>query len=170
MPEHLRPVKRTLIPSLVLPLLLCACGTESAAPTPAAADDCTLATPLVPGIPGSPGHLIPSPRNPNGDSELAVLMRRFVDDLHEARPLLEAKKPVPKLWPAHRRMRCSWPTKPEERNARFDAMAVSYLAMVKRYDDAPGQATYNGIIDGCIACHSQSCGGPIPFIEDMRWQ
>jgi len=28
----------------------------------------------------------------------------------------------------------------------------------------------NGIIAGCIACHSQSCGGPIDFIDGMKWQ
>ena len=47
--------------------------------------DCNCSTPLQPGVPGSPGHLIVSPRNPNGDSELAVPMRQFVDDLTEAR-------------------------------------------------------------------------------------
>jgi len=163
---------RILIASLLF--LFSGCMKEPAVSAPVAAplpaDDCTLATPLVPGIPGSPGHLIPSERNPNGDSELAVLMRRFVDDLRDARPLLEANKPVPKLLPAHRRMRCSWPTKPEERNERYDTLAVAYLVMVKAYDDAPGKVTYNGIIAGCIACHSQSCGGPIDFIDGMKWQ
>ncbi|MDO8349234.1 MAG: hypothetical protein Q7T30_03285 [Planctomycetota bacterium] len=170
---------RNLPTGLVLLFLSSACMKEPVAvpappaavnaPAPAA-DDCTLATPLVPGIPGSPGHLIASARNPNGDSELAVLMRRFVDDLQQARPLLEAKKPVPKLLPAHRRMRCSWPTKPEERNEKFDGLAIAYLATVKAYDDAPGQATYNGILAGCVACHSQSCGGPLDFIDSMKWQ
>ena len=161
---------RLLFASLLFLFPGCMRDPVAAAPAPLAADDCTLATPLVPGIPGSPGHLIPSSRNPNGDSELAVLMRRFVDDLRDARPLLESKQPVPKLLPAHRRMRCSWPTRPEERNQKYDTLAVAYLATVKAYDDAPGQATYNGIIAGCIACHSQSCGGPIDFIDTMKWQ
>lgn len=131
--------------------------------------DCNLSTPLVPGIPGSPGHLIKSARNPNGDSELAVLMRRFVDDLREVRPLVEAgAKPKP-LFPVHRKMRCAWPTKPDERNANFDARAVGYLAAVRAFDDKPGKATYNAIIDGCVHCHGQSCGGPLEFIDSMRW-
>ncbi|HEX5050932.1 MAG TPA: hypothetical protein VFZ65_04095 [Planctomycetota bacterium] len=155
-----------------------ACSGEAAAP-PAAAEsapavagdaDCNLSTPLVPGIPGSPGHLIKSPRNPNGDSELAVLMRKFVDDLRDARTLLEAKQPVAKLYPTHRKMRCAWPTKPEERNEKFDGLAQGYLAAVRAYDTSPQQASYNAVIAGCISCHSASCGGPLEFIDGMRWQ
>lgn len=132
--------------------------------------DCNLTTPLVPGIPGSPGHLIKSERNPNGDSELSVLMRQFVDDLREVRPLLEAGQPLKKLLPVHRKMRCAWPTKPEERNAQYDARAQAYLAAVGAFDGAPGKDTYNAIIAGCIACHSVSCGGPLEFIDGMKWQ
>lgn len=170
-----------LLSSAILFPALVACGrsTTTVIPGPAPAafvsplgddSDCNLATPLTAGIPGSPGHLIPSPRNPNGDSELAVLMRRFVDDVRNARALVEAGQPVPKMFDAHRRMRCSWLTKPEERDARFDTMAQSYLVAVKAFDAAPAKDTYNGVVAGCIACHSQSCGGPLDFLDTMKWQ
>lgn len=145
-------------------------ATAAAPAAPAADDDCNLQTPLVPGIPGSPGHLIVSSRNPNGDSELAVLMRQFVDDLREVRVLAEAKQPVKQLFPVHRKMRCAWPTKPEERNQGFDARAQAYLATVRAFDEAPSQASYNAMIAGCISCHSQSCGGPLDFIDSMTWR
>ncbi len=181
-PSH--PAMRLSI--LAILFALAACSTEPApTPSPVAAEasappaaaaaaasdaDCNLATPLVPGIPGSPGHLIVSSRNPNGDSELAVLMRQFVDDLREVRLLAEAKQTVKPLFPTHRKMRCAWPTKVEERDAGFDARAQAYLANVRAFDAAPGQGTYNAIIAGCIACHAQSCGGPLDFIETMLWQ
>ena len=132
--------------------------------------DCNLATKLVPGVPGSPGHLVKSSRNPNGDSELSVLMRQFVDDLREVRTLAEAKQPVKKLYPVHRKMRCAWPTKPEERNEAYDGRAQGYLAAVRAFDAAPSQANYNAIIAGCISCHSVSCGGPLDFIDSMKWE
>jgi len=143
----------------------------SASPAAAvAADaDCNLSTPLVAGIPGSPGNLIKSQRNPNGDSELSVLMRQFVDDLREVRPMLEAGQKVKALLPVHRKMRCAWPTKPEERNQQFDLRAQAYLGAVAAFDQTPGKDTYNAIIAGCIACHSVSCGGPLEFIGEMRW-
>ncbi|MFN7590029.1 MAG: hypothetical protein ACK5UQ_16225 [Planctomycetota bacterium] len=145
-------------------------ATTSPAAMLAADADCNLATPLVPGIPGSPGNLVKSQRNPNGDSELSVLMRQFVDDLREVRPMLEAGQKVKALLPVHRKMRCAWPTKPEERNQQFDLRAQAYLGAVAAFDQTPGKDTYNAIIAGCIACHSVSCGGPLEFIGEMRWE
>ena len=167
---HPFPAQHTLIRPLLLILSLPFAACNEAAQANKTADDCTLATELVPGIPGSPGHLIKSTRNPNGDSELAVLMRQFVDDLREARTLLEARQPVKKLHDTHRKMRCAWPTRPADRNERFDSLAQGYLAAVRTFDAAPQQANYNAIIAGCIACHSTSCGGPLDFIDGMKWQ
>lgn len=173
---------RFLLASFLAAVVVCSCGSPPPAAgsadarvapagvVPAADADCNLSTPLVPGIPGSPGNLIKSARNPNGDSELAVLMRQFVDDLREVQPLLEAGQPVKKLFPTHRRMRCAWPTRPEERNQDYDTRAQGYLAAVRAFDDQPGKATYNAIIAGCIHCHAQSCGGPLDFIDGMKWQ
>jgi hypothetical protein len=155
---------------LLLPIALFAACTGEAAEAPADDADCNLSTPLQSGIPGSPGHLIPSTRNPNGDSELAVLMRRFVDDLRDARTLVEAGQPLRPLLPVHRRMRCAWPTRPEERNERFDALAQGYLAAVRAFDQAPTKANYNDIVAGCIACHAHACGGPLDFIDSMKWE
>lgn len=149
-----------------------AAAADASAPAAAAIandDDCNFHTPLVPGIPGSPGHLVVSSRNPNGDSELALLMRQFVDDLREVRVLAEAKQPIQQLLPVHRKMRCAWPTKPSERNEAFDGRAQVYLATVRAFDAAPGRDTYNAMINGCIMCHAQSCGGPLDFIETMKW-
>ena len=131
---------------------------------------CELSTPLTPGVPGSPGNLIKSSRNPNGVSELASLMRVFVDDLYEARRNIEAGQPVQKLHRVHRRMRCSWPSSPEQRDAGFDQRAQVYLGIVQAFDAQPSQATYNAIIASCISCHAQSCGGPLEFIGGMTWQ
>lgn len=132
--------------------------------------DCNLQTVLDPKKPGSPGNLIKSERNPNGDSELAVLMRLFVDGLRDTRLLLEAKEPVKPLLPVHRSMRCAWPTVPSERDAGFDARAQSYLSLVRHFDESPSKGNYNAIISNCIACHQVSCGGVIEFIESLRWE
>lgn len=140
----------------------------AAAPT-APADDCTLETPLRPGVPGSPGHLIPSDINPNGASELATLMRRFIADWREARTLVEAGKPVPPRHPTHRTMRCAWPTAAGDRDATFDGLAQGYLAQVQAFDAAPSQASYDAVIRACAACHEVTCGGPLELIEGLRW-
>lgn len=133
-------------------------------------DDCTLTTVLVPGVPGSPGHLIASEINPNGASELANLMRTFVADWKDARLKLEADAGVSARLAVHRRIRCSWPTSADDRNPAFDGLAVGYLAKVKAFDAKPSRENYEGVLDGCKACHEVSCGGPLELIEGMRWK
>lgn len=168
---------------LAIPLLcLLGCASNQTAPVqpsnttttgtiPMPADaPCDLSTPLVPGVPGSPGHMIPVPRNPNGASELSMLMRAFVEDLNEARTRMEAGQPVKKLYAGHRKIRCAWPTKLDERNEAFDQRAVAYLGFVQAFDANPSKDTYNAIIASCISCHAQSCGGPIDYIGGMTWQ
>lgn len=171
---------RMLIPAV---LVVAACstagGTANDTASPASTDapnslaqsdaDCNLSTVLVPGVPGSPGHLIASPRNPNGDSELAVLMRRFIDDLTEARIQAQGGGEVKAMFANHRTMRCAWPTNPSERDAGYDARAQAYLYAVQQFDAAPGKMTYNAVVANCIACHQASCSSVVPFIETLKW-
>lgn len=164
----------------IIALTLVAC-TKGASPPPAPLpvdagsapiDDCTFETALVPGVPGSPGHLIASERNPNGASELATLMRTFVADWRAARVTLEqdAGVAVAAKFPVHRRIRCSWPTDPGDRNPTFDSFAKNYVSAVKAFDAQPGRERYEGVLDACKACHEVSCGGPLEVIEGLRWK
>lgn len=143
---------------------------EGGASDPYDDSDCNLQTVLDPNKPGAPGHLIESPRNPNGDSELAVLMRKFVEQLKENRLRVKGGESVEKLWPSHRTMRCAWPTNPKERNEGYDGRAQSYLATVRAFDEAPSKETYNAVVNACIQCHQINCGGVIGFIETLRWE
>lgn len=138
---------------------------QVAAPNEAA---CTADTVLVPGIPGSPGHLIPSSRNPNGDSELAALMRRMVVDWEEAKVALATDAGVAPRFPVHRRIRCAWPTSASDRDAPFDAFAVAYVAQVRAFDERPSRAAYEGVLNACQACHEVTCGGPLEVIDALR--
>lgn len=154
-----------------LALLALSCA-HPAPRDPAPPDDCTLATPLQPGVPGSPGHLVASSRNPNGASELATLMRTFVDDLQRTRnELREHRTPTP-LWARHRRLRCAWPTDPADRTPTFDAQAQVYLLRLKALEtastDADRHAAFDQVVSACRACHDLSCPGPTDLIEGLR--
>lgn len=132
---------------------------------------CTLATPLVPGVPGSPGHLIASERNPNGQSELAALMRTMQRELGDVRTALVHGTARAKLLPRFAKIRCAWPTQPSERNEGFDGYAQSYLAAVRGLDEAtPATAAtaYDQVLSACRNCHEQSCSGAIVAIEALR--
>ncbi|MDP3234916.1 MAG: hypothetical protein Q8N26_19195 [Myxococcales bacterium] len=159
---------------LVAAMVLCACPKKETAPAPAPApppvvDDCTLETALVPGIPGSPGHLIASERNPNGASELANHMRLMVEDVRDAKEKVLAGQPVPALWQKHRKIRCAWPTAASDRNAAFDAMAQHYLAKVRELDAKPAdmKAAFTGVVGACRSCHEATCDGPIAVIDGL---
>lgn len=156
---------------LVVAMVLCACPKKETAPvpTPPVVDDCTFETKLVPGVPGSPGHLIASERNPNGASELATHMRLMVDDVKDAKAKVLAGQPVPPLWQKHRKIRCAWPTAPGDRDAAFDAMAQNYLAKVKELDAKPAdaKAAFTGVVGACRTCHEATCDGPIAVIDGL---
>jgi hypothetical protein len=154
-------------------LLFTACVNSNALSKPSS-ETCDGSTQLQPGIPGSPGHLISTSLNPNGQSELALLMRRMTADLATVKVALSqtssSQLEPQALMPAHRRMRCAWPTDPADRNATFDAMAVVYLRQVERFDaEKPvTKATYSAMVSACRACHENACPGPLAVIEKLE--
>ncbi len=129
---------------------------------------CTITTELVPGIPGSPGHLIESARNPNGDSELAALMRVMLDDAKLTREQVARGEPVGDLFTTHRKIRCTWPVDPKTRNAHFDSMAKRYLDAVRALERKPDEGRFEDLVTACIACHENTCPGPTSAIEKLR--
>lgn len=147
-------------------------GTQPAPPAAPSAQanvaDCTLETELRPGVPGSPGHLIPSDQNPNGQSELAKLMRDMRDDLARVRDDVVAGKAT-SIGALHHRMRCAWPTTPADRNAAYDAMSVGYLSAVDEFNagEATG-AAFNRVVQGCVDCHSHTCSGALAAIRPLE--
>jgi hypothetical protein len=161
-----------------LGLLMCGACTKAppksvapSVPAPAVETDCTLQTPLVPGVPGSPGHRIVSSRNPNGDSELSALMRTMQDALKQSRDSVARGQKVGPFAARFRKIRCAWPTDPSDRNAQFDGLAQAYLTAVRELDAADGAhvgPAYDRVLSACRACHESSCSGAIVAIEALR--
>lgn len=143
-----------------------------AAPPPAAPTTCTLETPLVPGVPGSPGHLIATAQNPNGQSELAALMRTMQGELKAAREVIVSggQGPIGPFLPRFLKIRCAWPTNPPDRDAKFDGFAQAYLAAVAGLDQAgPPEraAAFDRVLGACRTCHENSCTGAIVAIDAL---
>lgn len=160
---------------IVIAVLLFGCkpeaDTRTTAAEPAAEPalpECAITTALEHGIPGSPGHLIESPRNPNGDSELAALMRVMLDDLQLARERVLNGEAVDSLTATHRRIRCTWPTDPATRNGHFDSMARRYLDTVRSLEKVSDAASYEAVVGQCLHCHQNTCPGPATAIEKLR--
>lgn len=164
-------MRSTLLPTLAAAFVAGAAALDARAIEPKAAATCTLETPLVPGVPGSPGHFIKSAQFPDGQSELAALMRTMQADLKAAGDAIAQGRPVPKMLATHARIRCAWPTTPGDRNPQFDAFAQAYLAQVAALESAPpeeARAAHEGVLNACTACHQQTCPGPIVAIQKLR--
>ena len=138
----------------------------------ASANECTGDTVLDPKKAGSPGNLIASSVNPNGDSELAVLMRTMRDDLRNARDHLLRDTAPPPLLAKHTLVRCAWPTDPNVRDTKFDQMAISYLLAVEDLERertiSDKKMAYGRAINACVTCHQNTCPGPIAAIKSLE--
>ncbi|MBL7923559.1 MAG: hypothetical protein JNL88_05130 [Bacteroidia bacterium] len=114
-----------------------------------------------------------APLNPNGDSELALLMRKMASLAEEnASALRQGKELAPydgsfdKMLTAERSMQV------EEQF--FQGMAKSYITNInKLYQaDSPEERVnlHNNLIQTCQECHGQTCRGPLKRIDKMLVQ
>ncbi len=166
-----REVRKFCIKPVAPPLVSLADAANVADAADAASSaECTLATPLVSGVPGSPGHLVPSERNPNGASELALLMRSMLEDTEAAKTAIVDNRALPPLWSRHRKMRCAWPTEPSDRNAAFDARAADYLARLRELETATTSRrdAYKKVVAACRGCHETTCSGVLDTIDKLK--
>ena len=102
--------------------------------------------------------------NPNGSSELSLLMRKMYDHAAAARKDVKAKK-IKRTYPAEfSKIYTAQPTDSETKNEHFNSFADMYIQALKNFkaSDAGNLAdNYNSIVSACVACHSQHCPGPL---------
>jgi hypothetical protein len=108
--------------------------------------------------------------NPNGSSELALLMRDMQKYTNEARIAVQENKapaPYPKSFD---KIRTAKATPGTHKNEYYDSFSDLYINSVKSYVASPPAdriTAYNNMVSGCMACHSQHCPGPMPVIKKM---
>lgn len=108
--------------------------------------------------------------NPNGDSELALLMRElaaFTDSVKQDLINNRAPRPQPTNLAA---LLSAKKTDENIDNSIYDPFARSYIAGVEYfYTSKPEEQieNYNSMVNNCIACHQSFCGGPIKRIQKL---
>ena len=112
----------------------------------------------------------PESLNPNGDSELALLMRDMAKlseanaiALREGKELAPYKGEFTAMKKAERTMK-------DFDETFFQGMSDKYLSdMQKLYDAKPEDriALHNNVVESCQACHNQICPGPLKRIDKM---
>ena len=110
-----------------------------------------------------------APLNPNGDSELAVLMREMTQHaeknaiaLREGGELVPYEGQFDSIFKAKRSM------KVEEQF--FQGMASAYITNLEKLYSAPVAeriALHNNLVNSCQDCHAETCRGPLKRIDRM---
>ena len=110
-------------------------------------------------------------KNPNGSSELALLMREMQTYSNIAKgDVKNGKKPgaypvsFDKIYTAEISESMS-------KSEYYKSFADLYIMSVKNYATSSPENrvdTYNNMVSACLACHSQHCPGPVPVIKKLR--
>jgi thioredoxin-related protein len=109
--------------------------------------------------------------NPNGDSELALLMRDMYDEAERIKKQIKNNDPV-KLTLDYEKILTAHATEPEKANSeQFKGFAKSYLQSIENIKLSSSQEKinhYNNMITNCIACHQMLCPGPLVRIKKLK--
>ncbi len=112
-----------------------------------------------------------NPLNPNGDSELALLMRMMNDSTASIKEYVKQGKLPEKFPEAFLKIHTAKPTDPTVKTEEFEAFANNYIDGLRQlYQSSPNElkANYNSLVQRCINCHQSSCPGPIKTIKKLK--
>lgn len=107
------------------------------------------------------------PINPNGDSELALLMREMAKSTESWRDEVKEGEVLTELDLS--RLKTATPTDSTVPGPEFNGFADTYLASVEHFlsEDSISVYRFNLMVDQCMNCHSSFCPGPMKRIEKM---
>lgn len=109
--------------------------------------------------------------NPNGDSELALLMRQMFDESMAAKKLIQEGKPAPDFSDQFVTIHTAQETDSTVRTEEFRAMSELFLSQVEQLENAPEEdrvTAHNNMVASCLACHKVYCPGPMVKIKKLR--
>lgn len=109
--------------------------------------------------------------NPNGDSELAVLMRAMYEETMEMKKALKEGKKYDHSF-EEEAIFTATPTE-EGKNVTdsYKAFAQHYLYVMEQYANASDKdlrGSYEQIVGNCQSCHKAICPGPLRRIRHLE--
>lgn len=114
---------------------------------------------------------VQKPINPNGDSELALLMRAMFDEAQLIKEQINKGEPIT-INLNHEKILTAHATEPEKAaSAEYKAFANLYLQSIKNLESAkPKQmlSIYDNMVENCMSCHKALCPGPIVRIKKLK--
>lgn len=119
----------------------------------------------------SPGSDKPNtvrPINPNGDSELALLMREMFEESDKIKQQVQAGE-TPTGLKRFESIHSAVPTDSDASGPIFESMATAYIESVKALEKADSTSVFrfNAMVDQCMNCHTEFCPGPKVKIKKL---
>jgi hypothetical protein len=108
--------------------------------------------------------------NPNGSSELSLLMRKMHQHALQARADVLNNKLPGKYPPEFEKIYTATPTTPTTKNQYYNNYADLYMAALKTFVKSNKKnlkENYNNLVSGCVVCHTTHCPGPMVLIEKL---
>ncbi|MDQ3051474.1 MAG: hypothetical protein M3Q95_11355 [Bacteroidota bacterium] len=108
--------------------------------------------------------------NPNGSSELAVLMRDMQVYSNKAKADVKSGKSPAPYPTAFDKIHTARISEGMSKSEFYKSFADLYVMSVKNYATSTPAIrieTYNNMVSACLACHSQHCPGPVPAIKKL---
>lgn len=108
--------------------------------------------------------------NPNGDSELALLMRKMASQTEFIKTTLYNKESIGAYPSDYERMLTATPTDSTLDRSLFNGLATDYLSKLKLFYSSPDtlqMKNFNVMVNSCISCHRNFCNGPLKRIKKM---
>lgn len=109
--------------------------------------------------------------NPNGDSEMALLMRAMEADLKAQRVAILAGEPLPEITSNVEDMLSATPSDESFLNENFEGFVGVMKASFHAYKSLEGNEgridAYNNVVTGCVACHQTYCPGPVKRLQKL---
>ena len=108
--------------------------------------------------------------NPNGDSELSLVMRNLHFEANKIKANLENKEPVDLnvLRGLTAQLTTAAPTDSNVLDSNYYMLSELLL---KQLDDIPEgedqRLVFNGFVNACVTCHKNTCPGPIDKINAL---
>ena len=109
--------------------------------------------------------------NPNGDSELALLMRDMYSEAERIKEqIAEGEKITISL--DHGKILTAHATEPEKAASKeFKAFSQLYLNNIEQLKDSKGEEAskyFSKLVDNCMSCHQAICPGPLVKIKKLK--
>jgi len=111
------------------------------------------------------------PINPNGDSELALLMREMYDEVQQIKEKIDSDDSIV-INLDHKKILTAHATEPKKAaSEEYKAFAKTYLQTIESLKTASlvqREKIYDSVVNNCMTCHKALCPGPMVRIKKLR--